>query len=95
MLYYPITTPILDIVELTPKLKAWIDTTSQSMGNWISREETLNELASMNTKTVPVFRGEIPLDDINKILMEKKTLSVIGFDVLQIPRLKVTFKLLS
>jgi len=70
-----------------------IDTTSQSMGNWVSREQILSELSEIKIEPVAVSRGEIPLEQANNILRKNRTLTVIGFDVLQIPRHKITFHL--
>lgn len=91
--YYPKATSVLDMVELMPKIKNWLNTTSQSMGNWISRQETLDELSEIQIEPVPVSRREIPLEQANQVLQKKKTLTVIGFDVLQIPRCKKTYRL--
>ncbi|OGS33352.1 MAG: hypothetical protein A2293_08750 [Elusimicrobia bacterium RIFOXYB2_FULL_49_7] len=89
--FYPRPTIVLDVMELIPKVKTWIDTTSQSMGNWISREETVSELVATKIEPIPVFKSEIPLELLNEILLENKRLTVLGFDVLQIARFKQTF----
>jgi hypothetical protein len=93
MVFYPRATFVLDMLEFVPKIKNWIDTTSQSLGNWTSREEVLGELAAIKIEPVPVFGGQIPLEQANRILTENKTLVVIGFDALQVPRCKVMFRL--
>lgn len=93
--FYPRKTPVLDVMELMPKMRAWVNGTSQSMGNWTSREEILAELAKINIKPVPVSQGEIPLELANKILKENKSFTVIGFDVLQIPRCRISFHMKS
>jgi len=90
--FYPGTTSVLDVMELIPKVKRWIDGTSQSMGNWNSREEILGRLANIGIEPVPVSRVDIPLEDLNVVLGETKALTVIGFDVLQVPRCRITFK---
>jgi hypothetical protein len=90
---YPEVTPVLDVVEFVPKLRTWINITSQSMGNWVSREEIESRLSDVQIESVPVSRGHIPLEQINLILKQNQTLTVIGFDVLQVPRCKITFHL--
>ena len=91
--YYPDATPVLDIVELVPKVRNWVNTTSQSMGNWVSREQILSRLSDIKIEPVAVSRGEIPFEQVNDILRKNETLTVIGFDVLQIPRCRITFHL--
>jgi hypothetical protein len=90
-IFYPVTTPVPDIVELVPKVRNWIENTPQSMGNWNSREKLRSELANIEIESVPVSKGEIPLERMNKALRESKTLTVVGFDVLQVPRCRITF----
>ena len=50
------------------------------MGNWVSREELSDRLVETGIGPVPVWRGEIPLAQLNQVLKENKTLTVIGFD---------------
>lgn len=90
--FYPGATSVLDVMDLIPKVRRWINGTSQSMGNWNSREEILGRLANTGIEPVPVSRVDIPLEDLNVVLGENKALTVIGFDVLQVPRCRITFK---
>jgi hypothetical protein len=90
--FYPSATPVLDVMELVPEVRNWIGTTPQSMGNWVSREEILKRLSDVGIKPVPISRGEIPLERLNDTLAENKSLTVVGFDVLQVPRCQITFK---
>lgn len=94
-IFYPEITPVLDVMEFIPKLRDWINTTSQSMGNWVSREEILDRLSGIRIESVPVSVGNIPLEQVNGTLEEHNVLTVIGFDVLQIPRSKITFHLIK
>lgn len=91
--YYPRTTSVLDIVDLLPKMKRWLNSTSQNMGNWTSKEVVLQRLEAVPIEQVPVYNEKIPLDVINGILQKNKEITIIGFDVLQIPRYKITFRL--
>jgi len=88
---YPKTNSIPDIMELVPKLKTWISSTSQSMGNWVSREKILRDLSVNMTKRVPVIKGDISIELLDTHLKKNKTVTLIGFDVLQVPRYTVTF----
>jgi len=89
---YPNNTSVLDVVELAPNIEKWISTTPQNMGNWISKESLKEKLKIANIASVPVTKGDIPLEFANKTLQEKKELVAIGFDVLQIPRYRVIYK---
>jgi hypothetical protein len=91
--YYPQATPVLDIVDLLPKIRQWLDTTSQSMGNWVSREEILQQMSAISLAGVTITKDAAPLAQLNRILSEHKRLTLIGFDVLQIPTCQVTLAL--
>jgi hypothetical protein len=90
-LIYPNETPVLDVMELVPKITAWLDTVKLSIGNWTSKEKIKKDYASLNIKEPFVFKKAFPLDSINRILREKKELHIIGFDILQIPRYRIIY----
>jgi hypothetical protein len=90
--FYPRPTSVVDAVELVSRVRRWLETTSQSMGNWVSRQELSERLVKTGIEPVPVSREEIPLAQLNRTLKENKTLTVIGFDVLQVPRCRITFR---
>jgi hypothetical protein len=90
-LFYPRPTTVLDAVELVSRVKSWLETTSQSMGNWVSRQELSDRLLETGIGAVSVSRQKIPLEHLNRLLKENKTLTLIGFDVLQVPRCRITF----
>jgi len=89
--FYPRPTSVLDAVELVSRVRNWLETTSQSMGNWVSREELSDRLLKTGIELVPVSREEIPLAQLNRVLKGNQTLTVIGFDALQVPRCRITF----
>lgn len=88
---YPKETPVLDVMDLLPKVTQWVNTTSQDMGNWVTRESIQHELAGVKMQPVQVSKGDIPLQPANQILQNNRELIAIGFDVLQIPKYKMTF----
>lgn len=88
--FYVQDTPVLDIVELMPKIQNWLQRTHQSMGNWISREDVEDRIAGIHIKPIPVSKGNIPKEQITQVLQHHNTLTAIGFDVLQVPRYKIT-----
>lgn len=92
-LNYPQETRVLDIMDLLPKVKQWVNTTAQSMGNWTSKEAVVQELQAVQIDPVPVYKGEMPLKLLNEVLQNQRELVVVGFDVLQIPRYKMTLRL--
>lgn len=77
---------------LGSKIKLWINTTDQTMGNWVSKEEIIRELEAIKVEEVPVYVSDIPKESIRKILENNKKLVVIGFDVLQVPRYKIVYE---
>ncbi len=91
MVFYAKETLVLDIMDLTPKVKYWTETTPHTLGNWVSKETVLQNLESINVEKVPVYNG-VPLKELNNLLQNNKEITAIGFDVLQIPRYKMTFK---
>jgi hypothetical protein len=90
-LSYPQETLVPDIIELLPKVKQWVNTTTQNMGNWTSKESIIQELEAVQIEPVPVFKGELPLKPADEALRKNGELTVIGFDVLQVPRYKLSF----
>jgi hypothetical protein len=89
--FYTGDTLVLDLVELAPGLKAWAGTTMQSLGNWTSRQEVLEELSRVHTGRVPVSRGGIPLDRLNEALQGNGTVTVVGFDLFQVPVCRIIY----
>jgi hypothetical protein len=89
---YPRETSVLDIIDLTPRVKKWVNSTDQVMGNWVSKEDVIRELNSINIDEVPVYKYDIPIEDFNNTLMSNRKITVIGFDVLQVPRYKIVYE---
>lgn len=88
---YPKVTPILDVIELVPKIIHWADSVSFSIGNWSSKEKIRNEYASFNIKETLVFKDSLSIEEINKRFKETSQLHIVGFDKLQIPRYKIVY----
>jgi hypothetical protein len=91
MLVYPHKTQVLDVMELVPKITRWLDTVTLSVGNWTSLEQIKKEYSSLSIKEPIVYRQIFPLDRMNEILLEKKELHIIDFDILQIPRYRIVY----
>jgi hypothetical protein len=91
-IFYPRPTPVLDALELATRVRQWLTTTDQSMGNWVSREELSTMLARIDVKPTSVTYGAIPLAELNRVIHEHNVVTVIGFDTLQIPRWRMTFR---
>lgn len=92
VIIYPNETKVLDIVDLVSKIKKWLNTTDQTMGNWVSGEELKKELNEIQVEKPNIY-NKIPIKILNQLLKHNKQLTIIGFDTLQIPRAKITFKL--
>ena len=91
--FYPSKTPVLDVLDLIPELRKWLNSTSQSMGNWTNKEDLEEILSNVRSDTVPVLTEEFPQDTLNHGLKRFKTITVIGFDELQIPIFRITYVL--
>ena len=89
--FYPQKSDIPDAMELIPRMQNWVDNTPQTMGNWVSKEAIREILLETRIKSVPVLRQELPAKELNISLQENKKLILIGFDILQIPRFKITY----
>ena len=90
---YPRNTPVPDVMELVPNIDKWIRTTPKHMGNWVSKESLKEKLANINITPVPVIKSDVSIELADKTLREKKELVMIGFDILQIPRYKIIYRL--
>lgn len=88
--YYPRPTAVLDARDLLFRLHQWVNQTPQSMGNWVSKESIVKELAGLKPAAVPVANGDDPLDLAEEILVQNHKLVLVGFDVLQRPVCKMT-----
>jgi hypothetical protein len=90
---YPSKTPVLDIVDLTPRIKRWLTTTNQTMGNWSSKENIIGELEDIKIEEVSAYENDIPIARAKEILQNNGKLVVIGFDILQVPRYQIVYEL--
>lgn len=91
LLYYPRNTKVLDITELIPNIVHWAETTSLSTGNWKSIADIRNHYIPLAIEKTPVFHQVFPFTETNSILKESKSIYIVGFDVLQIPRFKIKY----
>lgn len=89
---YPNDTPVLDIVDLLPRMNRWVNTTPQTIGNWVSQESVIQNLSAFKIKAVPVSKGNIPLKLANEVLKINGELVAIGFDIMQVPRYKIVYR---
>jgi hypothetical protein len=92
-LFYPKNTPILDILELVPRMQTWIKSTPQSMGNWTSKEEIAKRLSKFRAARVAVYKENIPVKELNNTLHKNGKIILIGFDELQTPRYRISYHL--
>lgn len=90
--FYPEPVVVGDVVHVIPQLKKWVQNTDLSIGNWVSRERLMNELSEIPIETVPVSIGEMPLEELNHILNLSGSVTLIGFDALQVPRYQRVFQ---
>jgi hypothetical protein len=93
--FYPKDTPVLDIMELVPNILNWTETSSFSMGNWVSMARLKKTYSKFNIQKPIIFRKELPIKEINENLKESQELYFIGFDKLQIPRYNFSYKIIK
>jgi len=91
-IFYLNAHPVPDVLEIAPKLKTWADTLTQTMGNWISKQDVLTDLSEFSPETPPLFKNRIPLREMNRALQEKGGLTLIGFDIFQVPVCRITYR---
>jgi len=91
---YPKNIVVLDIMDSIPKMQHWLDMTSQTMGNWVSKEELSKTLKTVDIEAIPIYEA-LPVEEVNNLLQKNGKVTMIGFDVLQIPRYKITYELAS
>lgn len=90
--FYPKKTSVRDIMDFTPKVKYWLESTAQSMGNWSSKQEIMNNISEIEIKKALVYDDKNFWDDANELLQRNKRLIVVGFDVLQVPRYMIIYE---
>jgi len=83
--------PIPDVTEVAPRVKAWADTSMQSMGNWISRQSIVNDFVGYPDASPRLISRELPLDEMNADYAREGKLVAVGFDIFQVPRVIVSF----
>lgn len=90
---YPKEHNALDVMDITPKIKHFINNTDLTMGNWTSKQMIKDKLDTINLDEVPIYENsDIPIEVIEKQLKDNGELVVIGYDILQIPRYKILYK---
>ncbi|MDQ1297067.1 MAG: hypothetical protein QG611_1046 [Bacteroidota bacterium] len=92
MIIYQLDPEVLDVMDLTYKIKKWALSTPLTMGNWVSKEEIIHEFDSIQYKEVPASIKDNAIENINLKFKENGKLTVIGFDLLQIPRYKIVYE---
>ncbi len=90
--YYPEEPVVLDVMDFIPKIKFWVDQTNLSMGNWTSKEDIQNNVYQTEINEVPVFVTTLPTDNLNSLFETNSSVTMIGFDELQMPVCKLIIK---
>jgi len=91
---YPHKTEVPDALDLLSKVRRWANATSQTMGNWTSRETLLRDLEHLTQAEVTVYETE-PFENVKAALEENTRIVLIGFDAMQVPRVKIVFELIA
>lgn len=82
---------IPDVIDLTQKMLHWLDITPQTMGNWVAKSDLKQRVTAYNLQAVDIVGQDISLEAINTEFADAKKLVIIGFDLLQIPRYRITY----
>ena len=90
--YYPKETQVLDIMELIPNIVQWTETSTLSMGNWISMAEIKKEFLKLNIEKPLIYRNKLSFTELNTELIRAGEFYIVGFDKLQVPRCKIKFR---
>ncbi|MGD9152736.1 MAG: hypothetical protein PVG30_03645 [Gammaproteobacteria bacterium] len=89
--FYPRKTNILDAMELIPRMQNWLNNTKQTMGNWTSKAEIQRMVKATGIKSTPVLKQNLPVEELNDVLQKNNKLILVGFDILQIPRVEAVY----
>jgi hypothetical protein len=84
-------TSALDVLDMLPKLRQFVDNTSQNYGNWISKDMIRQELGPYNIRAIPTFDAKTYLQFANEIFHKKGMLILIGFDIIGAPVCKIKY----
>ncbi len=88
--FYPNSTPVPDIAELIPNIKHFLTTTKLSMGNWVSKASVNSRLEGVQTsERLSIARS---VADIKGSSTISGGFVIIGYDVLQVPRYRITIE---
>ncbi len=88
---YPRETHAPDLVDLLPRIAAWLDATPQTMGNWITKDSIAEDLAAVPVDAAPVL-GPDWAGTLDAMLTEAGRVVVIGYDALQVPRYRLVLQ---
>jgi len=88
--HYPRGRTVLDTADLLPRVLRWAETTEQRMGNWVGKDLVLQRAGFIEPGEIPVFGGDVA-ERADAILKRGGILAAVGFDVLQVPRVKVVY----
>ena len=87
--YYPHTPKVLDAADAIPKLKAWLASTDQTMGNWVSKASLDSELADVELEKTTVSET-LPVEVLDSALESSGAVTALGLDELQMPKCRLT-----
>ncbi|TNB46930.1 hypothetical protein FF124_15385 [Martelella lutilitoris] len=91
-IYYPRAPVVRDTVDLLVRLRLWLDTTTQTMGNWGRRDAIMERIsATPVSPDAAVLEGQ-DTAFLDALLQEHGKLVAIGFDTLQVPRYRIDFE---
>lgn len=92
--FYPNGSEVLDLTDLRSRIARFLEKSPQIFGNWASRDWLRSTLQlDGGVPAVPVTNGAFALDRAAQAAPAVHTLYVEGYDVFQVPRLRIRYHL--
>jgi len=90
-IFYNQKKSIPDIMELNSKYENWVKSTSQSVGNWVSKDDIMKELSSLSIPKTPIYAYDDVYGVMLEVWLQNKKVNIIGFDKMQIPVCEIIY----
>jgi hypothetical protein len=89
---YPRSVDVLDVMDVRQRVAGFIAASGQAFGNWTPKESLREPLGLRRApRAIPVSHGRLDLARIAMAHSDTRRFCVIGYDVFQVPVLRVQF----
>lgn len=95
VVYYPEPPTVLDAADVLRQISHWLAITPQRMGNWVTREHLVETLKGIDTTPLATICDdpETAAAVAQGLLNRQGRLTLVGFDLLQVPRVALHYRL--